>query len=463
MLLSRDPWRALYSPVTALAAPQAAGRGGPDALDLPPEEYARLLKPVSRAVATAEEAVAVGRVFAAISAIKAINGLLEEAVGQIGAPSAVRACSRATRDVAGNALTQFLCAGGAFFFGTGCYALAAQLRKRGVVAAAAVLADPASWAPGGAAEVPPAVAAVMTDHGVSSANIFLATLQQCMLQGVHGEARTTAISLDAALRVGAAAPPGSLARGLAACLLSYCAISLKDKDCAVERGAMTWLLHVAGAKDTYTPVVRARAIAGAGNIVRGARDAATIAPLLALLMRTLRRHVSRGFGMLRGDDVAFQFDVVHNAVFVFAQMAHFVELRPMMASRGVEEALMLLHVHASEEGTAHQEHLAGIKALIEQHVMRVLYRDPTLHLGGTPAEGAPDPGSVMFRTFGPMHQVAPVIVPMTDRCSACGTAATHGVHLKRCARCLEVRYCDAACQRRHWGMHKLQCGLKREE
>ena len=292
-----------------------------------------------------------------------------------------------------------------------------------------------------------------------------------MLQGVAGEARITATSLDVALRVGAAAPAASTARGLAAVLLSYSAVSPKDKELAVERGAMSWLLEVASAADTYTVTVRSRALAGAGNIMLGARDAADVAPLLALLIRLLHclLYVSRGVGMLHdGDDLESQFGIVHDAIFALGQMAHFVELRPMMASYGVEEALMQLDFHALREApqSQHREHILAIHALIEQHVLQVLWRPPVLHLGGTPAEGVVDSGAqrLLRINFGPLHQPGLVSVPTTDRCSACGTAATTGgVKLRRCARCMDAQYCDAACQRRHWAVHKTQCSPKTGE
>lgn len=168
--------------------------------------------------------------------------------------------------------------------------------------------------------------------------------------------------------------------------------------------------------------------------------------------------------MLRdGDDLESQLGIVHDAIFALGQMAVFVELRPMLASRGVEEALLRLDVHAQQGALQpqHREKILAIQALLEQHV---LWRPPMLHLGGAPAEGMEDHGAQLFRTFGPLHQVDPVLVPMTDRCSACGTAATTGgVKLRRCARCMDARYCDAACQRRHWAVHKTQCSPKTGE
>ena len=50
-------------------------------------------------------------------------------------------------------------------------------------------------------------------------------------------------------------------------------------------------------------------------------------------------------------------------------------------------------------------------------------------------------------------------------CSMCGhPAGSCGAKLKACGRCLSVRYCSAACQRRHWGEggHREACSQLRE-
>ena len=50
-------------------------------------------------------------------------------------------------------------------------------------------------------------------------------------------------------------------------------------------------------------------------------------------------------------------------------------------------------------------------------------------------------------------QADPASVPI-PRCSGCGKASsTHSA----CSRCRTVRYCEAACQRKHWVEHKQYC------
>jgi hypothetical protein len=45
-----------------------------------------------------------------------------------------------------------------------------------------------------------------------------------------------------------------------------------------------------------------------------------------------------------------------------------------------------------------------------------------------------------------------------DRCRHCGaTDAKSGGALRRCTRCLEVKYCSAECQKRDWKKHRMEC------
>jgi hypothetical protein len=46
-------------------------------------------------------------------------------------------------------------------------------------------------------------------------------------------------------------------------------------------------------------------------------------------------------------------------------------------------------------------------------------------------------------------------------CAQCGEEG--GASLKVCKSCMSVKYCNAACQRKHWASHKKQCKLRAAE
>ena len=50
-------------------------------------------------------------------------------------------------------------------------------------------------------------------------------------------------------------------------------------------------------------------------------------------------------------------------------------------------------------------------------------------------------------------------VQSEDACRACGRADAkpNGGPLKKCARCLEVKYCSAECQKKDWKKHRMEC------
>lgn len=44
------------------------------------------------------------------------------------------------------------------------------------------------------------------------------------------------------------------------------------------------------------------------------------------------------------------------------------------------------------------------------------------------------------------------------QCRNCGkTEAKNGGVLKKCMRCLKVRYCSAECQKKDWKKHRMEC------
>ena len=46
-------------------------------------------------------------------------------------------------------------------------------------------------------------------------------------------------------------------------------------------------------------------------------------------------------------------------------------------------------------------------------------------------------------------------------CAECGVAG--GISLKVCKSCMQVRYCNAICQRNHWSTHKKDCKRRKAE
>ena len=46
-------------------------------------------------------------------------------------------------------------------------------------------------------------------------------------------------------------------------------------------------------------------------------------------------------------------------------------------------------------------------------------------------------------------------------CAECGKDG--GASLKACKSCMQVKYCDATCQRNHWATHKKQCKRRATE
>jgi hypothetical protein len=47
----------------------------------------------------------------------------------------------------------------------------------------------------------------------------------------------------------------------------------------------------------------------------------------------------------------------------------------------------------------------------------------------------------------------------TNCCAVCGKEEKGGVRLRACKSCMQVKYCNAVCQKKHWPMHKAACKL----
>ncbi|KAK2059172.1 MYND finger [Colletotrichum caudatum] len=50
-----------------------------------------------------------------------------------------------------------------------------------------------------------------------------------------------------------------------------------------------------------------------------------------------------------------------------------------------------------------------------------------------------------------------ILPPKEERCKSCGKAGKNGVALKKCMRCLSVKYCSSECQKRDWRKHRGEC------
>lgn len=49
-----------------------------------------------------------------------------------------------------------------------------------------------------------------------------------------------------------------------------------------------------------------------------------------------------------------------------------------------------------------------------------------------------------------------------QRCASCGAAAAPGRKLRKCAGCVEARYCNTSCQQSHWPAHQAECRLEQQ-
>ena len=54
----------------------------------------------------------------------------------------------------------------------------------------------------------------------------------------------------------------------------------------------------------------------------------------------------------------------------------------------------------------------------------------------------------------------------SQTCNGCGKQSAENAPLDRCSACMSVKYCNSACQKRHWKQHKVLCNaikLKHQE
>ena len=51
----------------------------------------------------------------------------------------------------------------------------------------------------------------------------------------------------------------------------------------------------------------------------------------------------------------------------------------------------------------------------------------------------------------------------TNCCADCGKEEEGGISLKTCKPCMQVKYCNAACQKKHWTTHKKSCKQRATE
>jgi hypothetical protein len=68
-------------------------------------------------------------------------------------------------------------------------------------------------------------------------------------------------------------------------------------------------------------------------------------------------------------------------------------------------------------------------------------------------------GTVCNFSFDPVAALAGSlkITDLTNHCGACGKPCG----MMRCARCRNIFYCDATCQKTNWKTHKTVCGKER--
>lgn len=142
---------------------------------------------------------------------------------------------------------------------------------------------------------------------------------------------------------------------------------------------------------------------------------------------------------------------------MIGQLALYQELRPWMDAEGVADMLLKICVRTLQSTEDDEQN--GIRALIENQVLPMLLCPAPLHVGGSMATEVDT--VVASRSFARADHALPVTAqPTADRCAACSMPARAGAPLKKCSRCMEVRYCSPTCQREHWRVHKPTCHPK---
>jgi hypothetical protein len=78
------------------------------------------------------------------------------------------------------------------------------------------------------------------------------------------------------------------------------------------------------------------------------------------------------------------------------------------------------------------------------------------------AKSIEDVEKIIDKASGAVAAISQQFKPMAERpvCGWSGCAVSSDVSkLKLCARCKKTRYCSPECQRSHWPVHKLSCGV----
>jgi hypothetical protein len=276
-------------------------------------------------------------------------------------------------------------------------------------------------------------------------------------------------------------------RGAATRLLGHTVAAPPAKVEALSTGALQWLVDVAADADTFDVDCRSRAIAGAGNIAYAAASSLHIAPFTAMLFAHVVRvaeqpwllgptedseEASDEAAMRAADEEA---ELLYSAVFACAQLVPFADVRPLFE----QHARALKALAAAVQLRAHT--VGGIASLLRHRILPELARRPAAALSADVSRlrvvslsvcrpGTDCPDTFRYGQEGPDAATPPQgggflsgAWRADERfvCASCGASGTRG--FKRCSGCLEVRYCDAACQAMDWPAHRPACHARKKE